>query len=901
MKFQVSTLTALSVLSTGRAKTLGSVSKNEVLGGDLASREAAFTFTSDSTDPFVPRKILQTRQVNEKAHVAKTLKNPNSNVRGSELNAGAARHELDADFGILDNSYDKKTIHQLQNTARHLQECQGDGGRGCWEPNIDCNAYCSQFGDRPLIEEANGSFAELVESYIMGESIYDGPINCWNTSLVKDMSLAFCSTGNNCYGRADDDINEFNSPIGCFDTSAVTTMNSMFRGASSFNQTVNTWDTSSVTDMSYMFSSARDFNQPIASWDTSSVTDMSRMFSEAAAFNSPVGSLVSSATTDVTRLFFSAYSFDQPVEDFDTSAVTTMSGMFASSFNYRSAFNQPVDSFVTSSVTSMNGMFERAAAFNQPVDFWDTSSVQTMDEMFKQAYSFNQPVNSWDTAAVSRLSGTFRDAIVFNQPVDLWDTSSVGFMGGVFSGATAFNQPVASWNTSGVTNIREMFADGSVFNQPVESWDTSAVTNMSFMFYNNTVFNQAIDSWDISNVSNMNWMFRGATEFNQCLSTWAVKASATVTTDSMFDDSSCPIQENPSLFTPWCQGLDICASSVASTWTPGVDCNVYCEQFGDRPVVTPDNFRRVALNEFFDLFNENIKTGFAGSVINCWDTSRITDMSATFSTNTGFFPTQLLEFNRPLGCWNTSSVTSMNNMFRATRLFNQPIDQWDVSRVTDMDRMFEAVGEIETYVVEGPRFNQCLSTWADKTPNSVSTSNMFADTECPGDVTPDATVGPWCQGEEQSCIAVVDDSPREPAECKDSPLRAVTPGQCASGRCGRTCRFIKDTGLCKNGKYRKHCRKSCGICNVCRDSTAKFRIRLSEPRKRTVWRRCKWVARKPDVCRETGVSQTCPRTCGICGRRGKKPEPVSNPLPPTDDNDSVSKPLPPTFPPTSDR
>ena len=102
MKFQVSTLTALSVLSTGKA---GSVSKNEVLDGDRASREAAFTFTSDSTDPFVPRKILQTRQVNEKAHVAKTLKNPNSNVRGSELNVGAARHELDADFGILDNSF----------------------------------------------------------------------------------------------------------------------------------------------------------------------------------------------------------------------------------------------------------------------------------------------------------------------------------------------------------------------------------------------------------------------------------------------------------------------------------------------------------------------------------------------------------------------------------------------------------------------------------------------------------------------------------------------------------------------------------------------------------------------------------------------------------------------------
>ena len=49
--------------------------------------------------------------------------------------------------------------------------------------------------------------------------------------------------------------------VGSWDTSKVTTMASMFHGASSFNQSLNDWHTSSVLDMSSMFVKAVVFNQ----------------------------------------------------------------------------------------------------------------------------------------------------------------------------------------------------------------------------------------------------------------------------------------------------------------------------------------------------------------------------------------------------------------------------------------------------------------------------------------------------------------------------------------------------------------------------------------------------------------------------------------------------------------
>jgi len=87
--------------------------------------------------------------------------------------------------------------------------------------------------------------------------------------------------------------------IESWNVSSVTSMNSMFGGASAFNQDISSWDVSSVTNMSGMFANATAFNQNISSWDVSSVTDMSGMFANATAFNQNISSWDVSSVTDM--------------------------------------------------------------------------------------------------------------------------------------------------------------------------------------------------------------------------------------------------------------------------------------------------------------------------------------------------------------------------------------------------------------------------------------------------------------------------------------------------------------------------------------------------------------------------------------------------------------------------
>ncbi|MEM6895274.1 MAG: BspA family leucine-rich repeat surface protein [Bacteroidota bacterium] len=90
------------------------------------------------------------------------------------------------------------------------------------------------------------------------------------------------------------------------DLSEVTSMNQMFRNATSFNDGFTDWDFSTITSMNAMFNSATSFNQNISSWDVGHVTVFSNMFYSATDFDQDLGdwnisSVAGQAMIDVFR------------------------------------------------------------------------------------------------------------------------------------------------------------------------------------------------------------------------------------------------------------------------------------------------------------------------------------------------------------------------------------------------------------------------------------------------------------------------------------------------------------------------------------------------------------------------------------------------------------------------
>lgn len=185
-----------------------------------------------------------------------------------------------------------------------------------------------------------------------------GPVRDWNTERVIDFSGAFVDytfPGGQRAGEEDD---------------------------------VSGWDTSAATSMRSMFARCRNFNQPLR-FDTHTVTEMGGMFSGCTAFDQPLTFNDTGAVTRMDRMFFGCIAFNQPL-NFNTRSVRRMSEMFCEC----RAFNQPL-TFDTGACEEFEGMFAGCRRFNELLDF-DTRSAENMQFMFFRCTAFNRPLNHWN-------------------------------------------------------------------------------------------------------------------------------------------------------------------------------------------------------------------------------------------------------------------------------------------------------------------------------------------------------------------------------------------------------------------------------------------------------------------------------------------------------------------------
>ncbi|EHC6329856.1 BspA family leucine-rich repeat surface protein [Listeria monocytogenes] len=127
---------------------------------------------------------------------------------------------------------------------------------------------------------------------------------------------------------------------------------------------------------------ARALSIDLSNFDTSNVTSMDSMFYANYAVSIDVSNFDTSQVTNMFGMFEStSYATSLDVSNFDTSKVTNMSGMFWGS----AATSLDVSSFDTSQVSDMSYMFAESAATSLDLSSFDTSQVSDMGYMFDEA------------------------------------------------------------------------------------------------------------------------------------------------------------------------------------------------------------------------------------------------------------------------------------------------------------------------------------------------------------------------------------------------------------------------------------------------------------------------------------------------------------------------------------
>ena len=249
-----------------------------------------------------------------------------------------------------------------------------------------------------------------------------------------------------------------------------------------------------VQKLDQMFAYATSFNDPAVSvWNTSNVSSMVGVFRGASAFNQDLDDWNMSNVNSTEEMFLRAASFDQDLNSWDTSQVTSMKRMFR-----ETPFNGDISNWDVSKVWTMQAMFRSAPDFNRDLSNWDVHNVLHFHRAFYKASDFNQDISSWDVSRATTFDSMFYDAVAFNSDVSNWDVSGANQFTNMFNKADSFASDLSDWNMSSAVTANGMFYAATSFDSDLSGWDVSGIVGMDGMFRYTSSFTGDLSSWCVS-------------------------------------------------------------------------------------------------------------------------------------------------------------------------------------------------------------------------------------------------------------------------------------------------------------------------------------------------------------------------------------------------------------------
>ena len=530
----------------------------------------------------------------------------------------------------------------------------------------------------------------------------------FNTSNVTDMSYMFC----NCYNLYELDISSFNM-------SNVSLASAMFSDCNNLHKIYLPRSKNSSCDvyLPYEYRSIgywtqtghylNDFSSSLGTLIvTNSVASQDAIIYESSwnSFKNQYSSEIQNITRVETKKGYNSYDY---VYELGENAYANFNG---ETLEIYTRLNKDIElpsdcEYFFYNHENSSDIFRNVAVMD--LRCFNTSNVTDMSYMFYRCQALTDlDLSSFNTRKLRDVSYMFSGCAMSNINLSGFDTSNVTNMTGMFSYSSFQSLDLTSFNTSKVVNMSYMFAHcGSLYELDISSFDLSRLSYTNSGTFTNCNNLRKIylprtinSSYDFSlpysyHTEDGNYSGSKLNNFSSTLSTQDHKVAiitnsvpsrdATISRsnwDSFKSDYSDQIQnitrvETKKDYDPNTYDYELGENTYA--YFNGNTLEIYTTLNKDIELPSDCSYF------FYDLINEQgIFNNVTAMVLQCFDTSNVTDMSRMFLECTALTSLDLSGFN-------TSNVTNMSYMFQQCQaLISLDLTGFDTSNVTDMSHMF---------------------------------------------------------------------------------------------------------------------------------------------------------------------------------------------------------------------